>query len=794
MYTADGQLAEHSEAFSIFESVHDSVLIADFSHHITSHNRHAMELLGAHDGELIGMQLEDVIHAQDRGSLTALFDQAGRSSTPTEIAASVKTRTGVSLPVTLSVAQYRTGPENAYVLICVKDLSVSKSGRREMSNLEAIFDHVPSPVLRIGREGTIIYANAASWILLEYWAVEVGGLLPTEWQQKVQLMFERGETTELTAQIGFKVVQLIGIPMQGMDCVNLYGVDVTQRRRIEEKLAMNAQVVENASEGVMITDGDLRVLEINRAFTEITGLEPAEILGESAVPLLSGTESGVFDKVWSEVMHSGKWQGELWDRRKNGESYPKWLSITSVKDGSGNAVNFTVIFADVSKIKEAEENLYQLAHYDSLTGLANRRSFKDRLEEALVAARRTETKLGLMFVDLDSFKHVNDHLGHAAGDELLCTVARRIRAAVRESDAVARIGGDEFTVILPGLHTSTDVVPIAEKILNQVKGPCIIGGQDLAMSASVGIAIFPDDGKDADTLLLDADTAMYRAKETGKNDYQFFSPEMNSHARERLTLRARLRRAVECAELSVHFQPQVDAVNGRFVAAEALARWFDSEGHMVNPAIFIPLAEESGLIHDLGELVFRKVCEQWVSWSSSGILPPRLAVNISVAQLRGRDFPKRFQDIFDRTGVPPQAIEFELTESMFIDDSSDIMRKLNELREGGATLAIDDFGTRYSSLSYLKRLPIDRIKIDKSFVNDVPHDKRSGEIAGAIVAMGRSMHLEVVAEGVEKVAQLLFLREQGCHLIQGHLLRMACAPEDLEADLRAGVIPMEVKR
>ena len=793
MYTSDGRFAEQSEAFSIFENVHDSVLIADHSQSIRFHNRHAKELLVATDGELIGLQLEDVVQAYDSGNMSMLIQRADGSNVPTEIAALAKTRSGESLPVTLSVGKVCNESGSAYLLVCMKDLREIKSAQQGLTSVEAVFDHVPSPVLRIGLDGTIIYANAASWILLEYWTAGVGELLPPEWQKRVHRMFEYGETTELTVQIGFKVVQLIGIPMREMDCVDLYGVDVTQRRRIEEKLAMNAQVVENASEGVMITDGDLRVLEINRAFTEITGFEPAEILGESAVPLLSGTESGVFDRVWSEVLRSGKWQGELWDRRKNGESYPKWLSIASVRDESGNPMNFTIIFADVSKIKEAEENLYQLAHYDSLTGLANRRSFKDRLDEALLRARRTETKLGLMFVDLDSFKYVNDHLGHAAGDELLCSVARRIRAAVRESDAVARIGGDEFTVILPGLHSSTDVVPIAEKILNRVKEPCIINGQDLAMSASVGIAIFPDDSKDADTLLLDADTAMYRAKESGKNDYQFFSPKMNSHARERLTMRARLRRAVECAELSVHYQPQVDALSGRFVAAEALARWFDEDARMVSPSVFIPLAEESGLIHELGELIFRKVCEQWVKWRASGITPPRLAVNISVPQLRGRDFPKRFREIFEQTGVPPHAIEFELTESVFIDDSSDITRKLNELRESGSSLAIDDFGTRYSSLSYLKRLPIDRIKIDKSFVCDLPHDKSSGEIAGAIIAMGRSMHLEVIAEGVEEVGQLLFMREQGCHLIQGHLLREACAPEDLEADLRTGTIAMEAE-
>lgn len=793
MTDAFGGLPEAVALNTILDYVHDAVYVASTDGRVLQANRRARAIAGCTDTEMRGRQISEFVVTDGNRLLepSTLAHTPGTGET-VNAKGTLLSHTGDRTPVEITISRDEFPEHRIAIVICAREIGHDASASGTSEDLPAFFDNNPSPVMRVGPSGQILYANSASWILLEHWGIGIGDVLPREWGERIRGVIERGESVEMEVTIGFKVVHLVGVPIPEMGYVSLYGLDVTDRKRIEEKLALSAQVVENASEGVMITDQDFRVLDINRAFSEITGYSPGDILGESAIPLLSGRQGeDAFRRIWGDVKNSGSWQGELWDRRKNGEVYPKWLSISAVKDDLNSAINYTIVFADISKVKEAEEHLYRLAHFDSLTGLANRRYFRDRLDSAIAQSKRARRVLGLMFVDLDSFKMVNDNLGHSAGDQLLQTAAQRLRESVRESDTVSRIGGDEFTVILPDLHSAREVAPIAEKVLAKIGEPMTIEGQELTVSASIGVAVYPDDGENADTLLQYADTAMYRIKQGGKNNYQYFSPDMNTRAAERLSMRTRLKRAIEHRELEVYYQPQVDATTGEIVGLEALARWQTEDLGMISPGEFIPLAEESGLIYDLGNVIFEAVCKQWLAWNRKRIAPTRICVNVSALQLRAPEFPRRLEEIAQALGVPAAAIEFEITESMFIEESEMALRKLRELRDSGATLAMDDFGTKYSSLGYLRRLPIDRIKIDRSFIQDIPGDANSSEIASAVIAMGRSMHLEVIGEGIETVAQLEYLRDQGCDLIQGNLVSAAVPPRRLERALRAGKYALE---
>ena len=482
----------------------------------------------------------------------------------------------------------------------------------------------------------------------------------------------------------------------------------------------------------------------------------------------------------------GSWQGEIWDRRKNGEVNPRWLSISSVIDETGRIVRYIGLFSDISVMKQTQDQLYRMAHYDSLTGLPNRRFFHDRLQGDLEQARRGKEIVALMFVDLDGFKLINDNLGHRAGDLLLREVSDRIKECVRESDMVARMGGDEFTVILSQLKSSHSAVLVARKILKRIYEPVMLEGQELFVSSSIGISVFPEDADVLEGLLQCADTALYKAKEMGKNGYQFFSREMNQRAMERLILQTQIRQGLAAREFSVFYQPQFNALTGVLVGLEALVRWQNPVMGLVSPDQFIPMAEETGLIHELGEQVIRQVCSQGRQWLQEGLRPVRIAVNISPHQLRREEFVPMIESVVGESGFPFTLLEFELTESVLIEDNPRDLEKLHRLKENGALLAIDDFGTKYSSFSYLKRLPVDRLKIDRSFVQDLPGNSSGTEIASAIIAMSRALNLEVVAEGVETREQADFLRERGCHYLQGYYCGRPVRAEELRPLLGFG--------
>ena len=523
---------------------------------------------------------------------------------------------------------------------------------------------------------------------------------------------------------------------------------------------------------IMVTGRDNVILAVNPSFTRLTGYEADEVVGKSPSLMKSGRHDEAFYKaMWDGLRRHGEWTGEVWDRRKDGTIYPKWLNIKVVNEmcqgGNGEPAFYVASFTDVSASKEAEERIRELAYHDVLTGLPNRLLLLDRLEHALANAQRGRHHLAVMFIDLDRFKNINDSLGHATGDLLLKEVASRLRCCIRDVDTVARLGGDEFVVVLENLEEEVDAVSVANKIQTAFNRPITVNGETLHVSTSIGIALYPEDGMNAETLMQNADTAMYQAKGQGCNNYQFFAPFMNEQAREKLVLENTLQEALSRDEFQLYYQPIIDIGTGAMVSAEALIRWDSPERGLIPPDKFIPIAEETGVIVPIGDWVIRQACRDLVSWKGMGFAPPRVSVNISPRQFRQPSLQARIRATLEATGVSAQQLELEMTESALMERPDQAARLLNELKSLGMGIVIDDFGTGYSSLAYLKKFPIDKLKIDRSFVRDLESDKSDREITLAVIALSHNLGLRVVAEGVETQTQLDFMHRHKCDYVQG---------------------------
>ena len=542
-----------------------------------------------------------------------------------------------------------------------------------------------------------------------------------------------------------------------------------ERKTAEDELKLAASVFNENVEAIMIADRDTHILRINPAFCRITGYSADEAIGQPISLMKSGRQDRDFyAQFWQALIDDNVWQGEIWNRRKDGAIIPVWQTISVVRDAAGEIDHFISIFSDISEKKMSEERIYHLAHYDTLTGLPNRTSFQNQFEGALLHAERHGRHVALLFLDLDQFKLINDAAGHPAGDELLKQVALRLKETIRDEDIVARLGGDEFTVLLDDIQSVEDAGLVAEKILQQLAKPFRLTHAELVATASVGISLYPDDGNDASTLLKNADTAMYRAKEKGRNNYQFFTSEMNTRALERLSLEGALRTALKRNEFLLHYQPQVDMQSGKIIGLEALVRWQHPEQGLIPPGVFIPVAEDSGLIVQLGEWVLKEACTQHSRWMNEGLPPVSISVNLSGRQFVRQDLLGMVQRIITDTGIEPRYLELELTESTIMEHVNDTIETLLALRKLGVHLSIDDFGTGYSSMAYLKRFTIDKLKIDQSFVRDLAIDSDDAAIVTATIAMAHALKLTVIAEGVETEQQLQFLKDNGCEQMQGY--------------------------
>ncbi len=566
--------------------------------------------------------------------------------------------------------------------------------------------------------------------------------------------------------------------------------DITDRKQAEQWERIAATAFES-QQGMFITDAAGVILRVNQAFTEITGYSAEECVGQTPRLLSSGRHDAAFYTAMHQSLErQGSWQGEIWNRRKNAEIFPEWLTISAVTDNEGRVTHYVSTLADISLRKAAQEEIQKLAFYDALTRLPNRRLLQDRLRTAMAASARSGHQGALLFIDLDNFKTLNDTLGHDMGDCLLQQVAKRLLACVRDRDTVARLGGDEFVVMLAGLdkrpqEAATQSRIVGEKILAALNQPYDLAGSEYHNTPSVGITLFGGQQDAIEELMKRADLAMYDAKATGRNTLRFFDPQMQALVTARVALERDLREALQRQELFLCYQPQIDQT-GRIVGAEALVRWRHQQRGQVLPAEFIPLAEETGLILPLGLWVLETACAQTTVWAAqAGREEFTVSVNVSARQLRQPNFVEQVLGVLASTAANPRNLKLELTESMLLDNVHEIIAKMTELKEHGVGFSLDDFGTGYSSLSYLKRLPIDQLKIDQSFVRDLLGDPNDEAIARTIVALGGSLGLEVIAEGVESVEQRNVLATQGCHTYQGYLFSRPLPLAEFEVFLQA---------
>lgn len=569
---------------------------------------------------------------------------------------------------------------------------------------------------------------------------------------------------------------------QGQPALLTVFTPIGQIKMLEQRLKLWAKVFEASSESIVIFDVERRILTANTAFSRDSGWGVEEIVGQTPEFLYSSRhEPDFYETLWQSAIIRGLWQGEVWLKRKTGEVYPTWLVANAVRDSDGRITHFVAAGADITEHKASEERIHHLAHHDVLTDLPNRSLCLERLRMAVEQAGRTGQHVGVVFIDLDRFKNINDSMGHHVGDALLRSVSKRLLMAVRAGDTVSRLGGDEFVVVLNGVSSAEEIASIVdERMLPLVREPHLVEGVQLHVSCSAGMAVYPQDGRDIDHLMRHADAAMYRAKSGGRDHALFFTPEFHVQAQERLDIENALREVTTRGELLLHFQPRVEANGGDVVGFEALVRW-QRPGHgLVSPATFIPIAEETGQIVPIGTWILGEACRQHAAWRDAGLGAIPISVNVSAIQLRDPALPMQLREVLSAHRVDPSAIELELTETFLMENAIATVQSLERLKDIGVTLSIDDFGTGYSSLNYLHQFPIDKLKIDQSFVRDILDDPADWAITQAIIGLGHTLGLRVVAEGVERAEEAVWLRDAGCNELQGYLFSKPMAPKDAE--------------
>ena len=611
----------------------------------------------------------------------------------------------------------------------------------------------------------------------------------TQWQQVGEEMYRDLERKgfaqsecEMRRQDGSAIwIMLTGRPLDQADVaagsIWVY-TDITEKRQQEAQLLLAERVFAHSSEALLITDRAGVIINVNKAFSLITGYPREEAVGQTPRILKSNRHNEAFYRtMWTSVAEKGSWEGEVWDQRKGGEIYPKWLSITVVRDSHGDILNYIGCFSDITERKAAQEKIEYLAHHDALTSLPNRLLLRDRFVHAREQARRTGRSIAFMFLDLDHFKRINDSLGHRIGDDLLIAVVKRLRTCLRECDTLSRQGGDEFILILNDIDGKETAAKVAEKIITSLNQAFEIGLHSLNTSVSIGIALSPLDGDDFDSLLQKSDTAMYVSKERMRGTFSFFHQAMDDSAKRRLDLSNSLRRALSAKQFQLVYQPQVYADSGRVFGAEALLRWYPEDRAPISPTEFIPLAEEIGMILPIGEWVIGQACEQARRWRDDG-LNCRIAVNVSGVQIYRDDIVAAVQRAARCAGISPELIQVELTESTLIEDSLLVQDAISGLKAIGASVAIDDFGTGYSSLAYLKRFRVDKLKIDRSFIADACSNEESAAMTRAVISIAHSLNMRSIAEGVETPEQLAFIRQAGCNEVQGYFYSQPLATAD----------------
>ncbi len=559
--------------------------------------------------------------------------------------------------------------------------------------------------------------------------------------------------------------------------------DVTEHKIVKEDQRTAAQVMENVMEAIFVTNSQREINMVNPAFSTLTGYSADEVQGMKLEDLCSNAYGiNINDEAMKDVRDSGKWKGEVWMKRKHGDPFPMWLSLTQITGAGGTVVRYVGAGQDISQIKKAEDDIRYRAYHDPLTGLPNRALFRDRLEQAMLRADRSGKKLSILFMDLDHFKDLNDSHGHEIGDQMLKIVSKKFSQCLRAEDTVARLGGDEFTIIMEGvINPKEDVSFVARKLIEVFDQSLEIGGVESYAGVSIGIATYPDDGGDIDTLIKNADTAMYSAKDSGRNNFQFFNSDMEKKIVDLVSLETDLRKGLDRCEFSLHYQPIFDIHKNQMVGTEALLRWNRSGEGMVGPDKFIPVAEDKGLIVSIGEWVLAKACADVQNLNSQKISPFYVSVNLSARQFKEKNIVRQVEDILRATNLEPQYLALEITETTIMDDMKSSVETMNIFKSMGIRLSLDDFGSGYSSFNYLKNFPVDYLKLDKNFIHDITHDKNSAKIASVMIALATDLGMRVIAEGVEEEEQLAFLKDQGCQCVQGFLFSRPLPRDQFES-------------
>ncbi|MBL8935944.1 MAG: EAL domain-containing protein [Archangium sp.] len=646
--------------------------------------------------------------------------------------------------------------------------------------LRVMFEHAPEGIVVLDSDGVLLEANQAAGRLLgvdprtiagkPFTAIAPELKLPSP-PRPAQLSVE-GLTVN-RADASTITLDVLATPFAQTRWVAFLR-DVTGSAKTRAQLALYGRIFDASAEAILITDADNRIVTANPAFSAITGYTLAEVKGRNPRLLSSGRHDRAFyERLWQTLRRDGHWQGELWNRRKSGAVFPEWATFTVIRDEYGNITNYAAVFSDISSVKRSEEQISFLAQHDHLTGLPNRTLLFDRLSQALAVSERDGTSVALLLVDLDDFKTVNGSVGHHQGDETLRAVGERLTGLLRQSDTVARMGGDEFALLISGLPDVRDSIQVVQKVLAAVSAPMSIDGQEVALSASVGVALAPQDGSSATALFRAADAALYSARAAGRGAWRYFTDELNLRAKERLSLVTALSHAVERNELRLHFQPQWDITGRRLLGAEALVRWQRGD-ELWAPGRFVQTADESGLITSIGAWVLHESCRQAARWR----LP--IAVNVSVRQLEAPDFVEIVDRALLANALAPSLLELEVTESVVMEQNEACVARLRRLRDLGVRIAMDDFGTGYSSLSQLKRLPLTRLKVDRAFVTELMTDAADRAVAEAVVTLGHALGLQVIAEGVEQEAQRVALETMGCDEVQGFLFGRPVEPTRFE--------------
>jgi diguanylate cyclase (GGDEF)-like protein/PAS domain S-box-containing protein len=747
----------------------------------------------------------NIIHPEDRRMQRQLARQALESGMPYEIEYRIIDAGGIERWVLeRGQPQGQWGSAEMRVDGIIYDISERKHDEMRIEALlneqSAILDNVMFGVLFI-RERRIVSANRRGEVLFGYDEGAMTGssteiMFPSRaeyermWSEKYPKITDgpdAGEEMQFRRRDGSLIWLLVSgcaldpaRPNEGSIWVF---ADITERRQAEEKLRLAATVLEHIADGVMVLDVAGRIIATNPAYTQITGYTETEALGlRPSLTEPTRQDEDLFKGLWRDVADAGFWRGELWESRNNGEVYLESLTVSAVRNDDAVS-HYVCVFSDITRVRQSQDKLDHLAHHDPLTGLPNRLLFQDRLQHAMARATRADEQLAVLFIDLDRFKNVNDTLGHHVGDELLKLVAGALAASLREGDTLARLGGDEFIVLLEAIDGAFGAGQVADKLISLFEQPFTVSGYELFVTGSVGISLFPQDATDLNMLVRNADVAMYQAKARGRNGYQFYAPSMSGEGLERLRLETLLRRAIDRNEIFLHYQPQVDIAHGGLVGVEALVRWQNPELGLVAPVRFIPVAEDSGFINQLGQWVLAEACRQMVRWDQAGLRVPKIAVNLSVRQFERGSIAPMVAGVLAEAGLEAARLQLEVTESVIMN-TGDALGYVNDLREVGVGLAIDDFGTGYSSLAYLSQLPVQTLKIDRSFIQDITTNASDEAIAVAIIQLGKSLNLDVVAEGVENQAQASCLLGHGCRYAQGYLYSQPATPDDILAHWR----------